>query len=341
MAEYKCISCGEIKESEESCSCPVCGYKMFETPYERDEVLRKEIQGFIGKLRPSEISDDSFLVFREVTTTGKKKGDDSETEIILKAQDDKRFPEYITIQGYVCAATKTEMFCSRLNESIEQIRKHIHTAYSQQYQVSLEDVKDIVEDIDAVLGQAMSAVGVNASLPENELPKIDLTYSETPNETLLPQADAILTSLTELSRKFLRFVKQNNIYGTVYRDRLKSTYHPAEDADFGKDLLRCQERIDKTLAKRYTVDLFSDGSDELYDMLKTVWNALETIMRVPVLIRKSVYTFADGTTATDDNLRTVVLERVSQRYADIDAAIYAYDFLADKSDEALFDLDDK
>ena len=43
MAEYKCISCGEIKESEESCSCPVCGYKMFEIPYERDEVLRKEM----------------------------------------------------------------------------------------------------------------------------------------------------------------------------------------------------------------------------------------------------------------------------------------------------------
>ena len=126
------------------------------------------------------------------------------------------------------------MFCSRLNESIEQIRKHIHTAYSQRYQVALEDIKETVKDLDTVLGQAMSAVGMDANLPEIELPKISLAYSETPDDALLPMADAILTSLTDLSRKFLRFVKQNNIYGTVYRERLKSTYQPAEDADYFK-----------------------------------------------------------------------------------------------------------
>lgn len=43
MAEFKCISCGAVKESEKSCSCPVCGYKMLETPYDKDEALRREI----------------------------------------------------------------------------------------------------------------------------------------------------------------------------------------------------------------------------------------------------------------------------------------------------------
>ena len=341
MAEFKCISCGAIKESEESCSCPVCGYKMFETPYEREEALRKEIQGFMGKLRPTEIPDDSFIVYREVSSKKTSDAKEKEPEIILKSEDDKRFPGYTTIQGYVCAATKTEMFCARLNESIEQIRKHIHTAYSQQYNVVLDSVSDTVKELDAVLGQAMTAVGIQESLPEIELPEISLAYSETPDESLLPVADAILTSLEDLSRKFLRFVKQNNIYGTVYRERLKSTYKPSENPDYLKDLTSCQKQIDKTLAKRYTVDIFSDGSDELLDMLSVIWNAIETIMCVPVLARKSVYTLKDGTTATDDTLKAMVLEKLLQRYIGIDAAIYAYDFLANKNGDELFELYDK
>ena len=84
MAEFKCISCCAIKESEESCSCPVCGYKMFETPFEREEVLRKEIQGFMGKLRPTEIPDDSFLVYREVASKKTEDAKEKEAEIILK-----------------------------------------------------------------------------------------------------------------------------------------------------------------------------------------------------------------------------------------------------------------
>ena len=121
MAEFKCISCGAVKESEKSCSCPVCGYKMLETPYDKDEALRREIRGFIGKLRLTEVTEDSFEFFREVPLDNTDEDDDDsdkKVKIIRKSQDDKRFPDYHTIQGFVCAATKTEMFCERLNESI-------------------------------------------------------------------------------------------------------------------------------------------------------------------------------------------------------------------------------
>ena len=57
MAEFKCISCGAVKESEKPCSCPICGYKMFETPYERAEIFRKEIKDFIAHLKLSEIPE--------------------------------------------------------------------------------------------------------------------------------------------------------------------------------------------------------------------------------------------------------------------------------------------
>ena len=277
MAEFKCISCGAVKESEKSCSCPVCGYKMLETPYDKDEALRREIRGFIGKLRLTEVTEDSFEFFREVPLDNTDEDDDDsdkKVKIIRKSQDDKRFPDYHTIQGFVCAATKTEMFCERLNESIEQIRKHIHASYFQQYQVSLEDLKDTFDGLDEVLQEALSAIEVKVELPEVQLPKITLAYMETPDQSLLPLADEILNALLELSRKILKFIKQNNIYGTAYREKPKRTYHPEKDADYIRDLARCKERAEKTLAKKYVVDLLSDGSDELFDMLKTLWYAI-------------------------------------------------------------------
>lgn len=160
----------------------------------------------------------------------------------------EHFPDYHTIQGYVCAATKTEMFCERLNESIEQIRKHIHAAYFQQYQVSPEDLKTTIEGLDEVLKEALSAVEVKVDLPEIQLPKITLAYMETPDQSLLPMADEILNALLELSRKILKFIKQNNIYGTAYREKPKRAYHPGEDADYIRDLAHCKEQVDKTLA---------------------------------------------------------------------------------------------
>ena len=119
MREYKCISCGAVKESDKECSCPVCGYKMFEVPYEKSEVLRKEIRRFVEKLRPTEFKS-SYLQFYRLKPTGEKNDSGEDLfQIIFKKQDDERFPDFAKIQGYVCASKKTEVFLERIKESIE------------------------------------------------------------------------------------------------------------------------------------------------------------------------------------------------------------------------------
>lgn len=138
-------------------------------------------------------------------------------------------------------------------------------------QLQRDHLKDTFDGLDEVLQEALSAIEVKVELPEVQLPKITLAYMETPDQSLLPLADEILNALLELSRKILKFIKQNNIYGTAYREKPKRTYHPEKDADYIRDLARCKERAEKTLAKKYVVDLLSDGSDELFDMLKTLW----------------------------------------------------------------------
>lgn len=66
MAAYKCISCVEIKENETVCSCPVCGYKMFEMPYIRTEIIKAEIKNFIEHLMLCNLDYNSFEIFRRV-----------------------------------------------------------------------------------------------------------------------------------------------------------------------------------------------------------------------------------------------------------------------------------
>ena len=75
MAEYKCICCGEIKNSDKDCTCPTCGYKMFPMPYERHTVLIDEITSFLKKFPLSSLTTENFDFYRLVKN---EKADDSE-----------------------------------------------------------------------------------------------------------------------------------------------------------------------------------------------------------------------------------------------------------------------
>lgn len=105
MAEYKCISCGEIRQSESGCSCPVCGYKMFEMPYDRKSILISEIEHFFSSLEVQAVRKED-LVF-----TGKDK-------------DERRFPDYNRILRYVSNRDRTEDFLDNLLETVEQLKLH-------------------------------------------------------------------------------------------------------------------------------------------------------------------------------------------------------------------------
>ena len=339
MKDYKCISCGTIKESEKPCSCPVCGYKMYETPYERAEILRKEIKDFIAHLKLSEIPEQAFDIYRKVP---KKKDPESQAfEVVHKNEDDSRFPDFDKIQRYVCASTKTEVFYDRLKTSIEQIRKHIHESYAQDYQVSLQRIKDSIDALDSVLKEALPVIDIKLDISEWTAPELKLAYCETPDAELSGAADRLLDDIAALSDKVRMFIRQNNIYGTAYQKKPKKAYTPSEENDYIDDLNRCSARVSKALAKKYTVDIFSDGSEELGEMLRAIWGAVEAIMTVPVLAVKYTYTFPDGVVAVNDEVKKELLSRIAERYSKLDEVIYAYDFLTDKSDDELFEIYDK
>ena len=211
----------------------------------------------------------------------------------------------------------------------------------QTYQVSCENIKITLNDLDKALKEALSALDLNIDVSEWNLPEIDLDYSEIPDNQLIPAADDLLDTLLELSDKVRKFIKHNNIYGIAYQKKPKSKYKPSEEKDHLGDLARYQEAADKVLAKKYVVDIFSDGSEELLEMLTVLWDALRVIMTVPVLAKTSRYTFSDGTSVVNDGFNKELLTRLSSRYSTIDDALFAYDFLTDCTEEKLFSLYNK
>ena len=110
MKEYKCIACGEVKQSTERCMCPICGYMMYELPNERKSVLIGEITDFVRAIINQKI-DIKSVDFGKLDS------------------DIHRFPDYDKIKNHVSKAEKTEEFYKRLQRSAEQMKQYFHDTF--------------------------------------------------------------------------------------------------------------------------------------------------------------------------------------------------------------------
>ena len=121
-----------MKESESRCSCPMCGYRMFEMPYDRKATMLSEIESFISRLQVKSVLRTD-LIFE-----GKEK-------------DDRRFPNYDKIVQYVSNQSKTEAFVNNLLETAEQLKRHFTSNFSKTYPVSFAHLDGIMAEYDEVL----------------------------------------------------------------------------------------------------------------------------------------------------------------------------------------------
>lgn len=335
MSEYKCINCGTVRETTEESSmrstCSNCGYRMFEMPYDRKDVLRSEIIRFLNGLRPVEIKERHLSYQR--MGPGREK--------ILKSDDDDRFPGYKKIRKYVCASEKTEEFCERLEQSIREIRKHITTPYSQHYDVKLERLLCEISGLDEILVEAIKKLKLSVVvLPEVRLPEFSLCYSETPDDVLSPKACEVLDLLAKMPAKIKRFIKRNNVYGTVFRYEPNKIIKLSKNKNYSSDLEKACRNLEELLNKNYVIDIFDDGTEELQEMLDAVWNSIWIIMSVPVLAERYDYSLYDGNVMTFEDVSEKILNQLARRYSDIEWEVSNEEFLAGKTEDELFELYD-
>ena len=321
MAEFRCISCGALKESESSCSCPVCGYKMFQTPYDRKSILISEIESFIARLEVKSVLRED-LVF------------------VGKDEDDSRFPSYDKILKYVSSKDRTEDFLSNLLETVEQLKLHFTDEFSKTYPVSFDNLDGIIAQYDELLYAAARFLipGVSVKLPRVEWDEVSLLYSETQNKYLWFSASELLELIEKLAQKIVKFIKINNLYGNNHK------YFPEKRAeefndntDFKDELEKAILTTEKILRKKYVVDIMDDGSDELKEMLTCLWHGIELIMSAPLFIKHYNYlTEAGGINEKDLLSRTSSF--LEERYAGFDDELHLGELLREKTETEVFEI---
>lgn len=321
MAEFRCISCGALKESESSCSCPVCGYKMFQTPYDRKSILISEIESFIARLEVKSVLRED-LVF------------------VGKDEDDSRFPSYDKILKYVSSKDRTEDFLSNLLETAEQLKLHFTDEFSKTYPVSFDNLDGIIAQYDELLYAAARFLipGVSVELPRVEWDEVSLLYSETQNKYLWFSASELLELIEKLAQKIVKFIKINNLYGNNHK------YFPEKRAeefndntDFKDELEKAILTTEKILRKKYVVDIMDDGSDELKEMLTCLWHGIESIMSAPLFIKHYNYlTEAGGINEKDLLSRTSSF--LAERYAGFDDELHLGELLREKTETEVFEI---
>lgn len=321
MAEFKCINCGEIKESGSPRSCPVCGYRMFKAPYNRRDVLVSEITGFISGLEVKRVTK-SNLVF------------------CGKAKDDKRFPNYDMILEYVSGRDRTEDFLNNLLETAEQLKIHFTSGFSKTYPVSFGKQNDIIKRYDGVLVKAAQVLNpeMKAELKPVEWEQVSLLYTETKNESLWDFADELLDLIKKLAKKISRFIKVNNLYGNSHK------YHPerrsgefTQKTDYKKNFENAIAETEKILEKRYVVDITDDGSDELCEMMTFIWHDIELIMHAPLFIKTYDYSTESGELG-EAELFSRLADVLKNRYADFNDLLNLDSLLSGKTEDELFEL---
>ena len=321
MAEYKCISCGEIKESESPCSCPMCGYKMFEMPYERKNVLASEIDNFISRL--------------EVTTVVRE-------DLIFegKEKDDARFPDYDKILKYVTSQARTDGFLTNLLETAEQLKLHFTSQFSKTYPISFENLNGIIKEYDEVLIAAAEILspGVKIELSDLVWKEASLMYSENQNKYLWFSANELIDLIEKLAKKIVKFIKVNNLYGNNHK------YHPkkrgdqyTENTEFKDELEDAISKAEGILAKKYVLDIADDGSDELKEMLTCLWNSIELIMCAPLFIKNYDYLQESGGVSEKEFLEGLSA-KLLERYAEFNASVQKESLFFAKTEDELFEL---
>ena len=316
MPEVKCIGCGKVIEHEKRCTCPHCGYTMYELPYDRAVLLKKEIIRFVMTVS-SQPADANLIIWG------------------TKYEDDKRFPDFGKIQAYACTAQKTEIFLNRVRESIEKIKSHIHTSFRKKYRAETRFLQEWSDDVKIKLIEAAAALSLEIEFSDLQMPEMLLHHSEIPNTELTELADVVLDKAAQLTDKIQKFIKLNSIYGRAY----SKTKSPAKlSENWTQELRKRAEKLDKILEKKYVVDILDDGTKELQEMLQALWDGIYTVMSAPILTIKESYDLASSTDLTQEQYRDALSEIVNERFSAIRNAVSDAEFLSDRDEEKLFEL---
>ena len=326
MSEYKCIACGYIRENDDKCNCPECGYEMFPLPYERKNVLISEIKSFIKSLMIDKIEDSHFYCYRIEK--------DNKEDLIISIEDDvNRFPSFEKIKHYCNSAEKTEKLVERINKSLEQIKTHIGTNFNANYIVEINKLNIEVKSYEETLCKVMDYLGESIDLTELTFNDVKLDYAEIPNEERLTIAYELIEALHQLVDKIYKFIRINNAYGAIHQVKVKLN----RVEDHNSALQTAMVKVNKILNKTYVVDIFSDGKEELSEMFNCLWNNIHILLKSEIFDKTFIY-YDNGIKCDKDDFYKKLIYDISSRYSSVNSTILSDGYFQNNSETELMKI---
>ena len=318
MDVYKCIACGEEKQSDTPCSCSICGFTMYKTPYDRKDLIISEIRRYIYSYStdPIKMNELEFRGLNEALT---------------------RFPSYSEISRFVHDAEKTEVFIDRLNRSCDQLNEYVHKSYENSFVADLDKAEDHMIENKLTLDAFFDVLGKRYEVKDIELPKVVMHYIVTPFDERVRKADELFELQKKVIEKLWRFIKQNNLFG-------EKSYASAKIIKLGKDpqwdelYSKCRQELERVLEKRYMVDIFDDGTAEIGEMLGAVMSAVNVIISSDILRSSKEYIFNGEKWLGQDECEQRISECLNSIFADAREVADSEDFLKEESEDKLFDI---
>ena len=294
---------------------------MYVLPFDRKELLRREIIRFIGCSSHAEYASE-LLSFKQLK------------------KDQNRFPDASAIREYAVAAKRTEQYLARVATSLEKLTAYLHTPFSGQYKAEFNDLI-AWENVSAMRMQSiMKALGIACTIDPPSLDAVQLYYQEIPDPSYQQDADAVLQRLADLLEKMRAFIRQGSVYGNVYtRYSPLKVYKPG--MDYQSELKKYINLLDETLCNPYKVDILDDGSQELLEMLSVFWRSIHVLCCAPILRQEYRFSFGSEQDLSRDELDEKLAERLDARFHEIQELLCDASFLADADEAHLFSLYDQ
>lgn len=265
-------------------------------------------------------SHDMVLCFvREKQKSSKKE------KISIKS-DQMRFPSFEKIFSYAISVKKTEEFLDRLTSSFEHIKEHIQTPFAMEYAVITENAEESIQKRSQELKELLEKVGIKYIPDKIKPPVIKLEYSEVPDENIKKYVSEIFSLSDQLLLKIRKFIKQNHIFGAFYT-KTNSDKYKVKTQGIPLQLKKQTDAMQRTLNKKYVVDLLSDGSEEICEMLDVLWKSVALLTKLPVL--KQEYHFSSDSFTCDGikELIGILTAITRQNYDGVKGMLSAEDFL--------------
>lgn len=258
MTIFVCENCHEIIESDNFVlTCPKCGKNLIALNKKDATILK--IKQYI---QSAEVEHGIMSDFEDVT----------------KNPTYHVYPSSSEVFSYINKSSNFEKFYERIFETVDQYEKFILTPFDSSYILESKGLNRRIKASNEILKKIFFELGVTIDFEDVEEVKItQVLHSE-----IMPEfkvvTEEIIILLKQLIEKIKKFVISNNLYGDAYKIDFSLNDEKIEDEKVISYLEKTKENLKKINDKHYVLDFFSDGADELREMMKAFWKSLFDLM---------------------------------------------------------------